>query len=88
MPETESLATTEATLLNDSITQVLARAGLWRRTATRWLFIFDKLDTAHTREQIALRREACLLMSGDITEGDTGAKRRKSHRLLQESCRT
>ncbi|MDK9354853.1 PerC family transcriptional regulator [Lelliottia sp. V106_10] len=88
MPETESLTPTEATLLNDSIAQALERAGLWRRAATRWLLIFDKLDTDYAREQIALRREACLLMSGDITEDDTGAKRRKSHRLLQESCRT
>lgn len=88
MPETESLTPTEATLLNDSIAQALERAGLWRRAATRWLLIFDKLDTDYAREQIALRREACLLMADDKAEGDTGAKRRKIYRVLQEVCRT
>lgn len=65
MPDTESLTTIEMMLLNDSIAQALERAGLWQRAATCWLFIFDRLSTDYTREHIAFRREACLLMAYD-----------------------
>ncbi|WP_368750026.1 PerC family transcriptional regulator [Klebsiella aerogenes] len=50
-------------LLHDRIAEALERAGLWRRAATRWLLIFDGLETDHAREQVARRREACLLMA-------------------------
>ncbi|WP_368750237.1 PerC family transcriptional regulator [Klebsiella aerogenes] len=69
-------------LLQDSIAEALERAGLWRRAAARWLHIFDQLESDQARERVALRREACLLMSTNKTEGDTGAKRRATYRKL------
>lgn len=74
-------------LLQDSVAHSLERAGLWRRAATRWLVIFDRVNTDCAREKVAFRREACLLMVSDDAEGDTGAKRRKIYRMLLETCR-
>lgn len=79
---TESLPPKDTLLLNDSIASALEHSGLWRRAASRWLVILDQAISEQAREHIALRREACLLMSSGNADGDTGAKRRKSYRQL------
>jgi len=78
MDELEPASVTEATLLNDSIAEALERAGLWRRAATRWLHIFDCVETDRARERIALRREACLRMASN----EAGTKRHKRFQML------
>lgn len=78
--ETESSTVTEAMLLNDRVAEALERAGLWRRAATRWLHIFDRVETDRARERIAQRREACLRMASGATDG-TG-KCHKRHRMM------
>lgn len=82
MSETESATVTEAALLNDSIAEALERAGLWRRAATRWLHIFDRVETDRARERIALRREACLRMASSAAGSEDGQKCHKRHRML------
>ena len=77
----------ESSPLCDDIAEALEQAGLWRRAAARWLVIFDQMETDYARECAVLRREACLLMSTDDAEGDTGAKRRKFYRMLLEKQR-
>ena len=84
MPKKELITPYDAALLEDSIVSALERAGLWRRAASRWLVIFDLLETDKAREYVALRREACLLMVQDKTS-PSGDKRRKSYQLLKET---
>lgn len=85
MSRTELISPHDAILLDDSIVHALERAGLWRRAASRWLVILDSLATDPAREYVALRREACLLMTQDNVTGGAGDKRRKSYRLLKET---
>lgn len=82
MSEPESATVNEAALLNDSIAEALERAGLWRRAATRWLHIFDRVETDRARERIALRREACLRMASNAAGNEGGGKCHKRHRML------
>lgn len=84
MSEIIPFTSNEKMLLNDSIACALERAGLWRRAASRWLVILDLLESDAAREQIAFRREACLLMASGDAEGDTGAKRRKHYQMLKK----
>ena len=72
----------ETLLLNDDVAEALERAGLWRRAARRWLYIFDLLESDWARERIALRREACLLMAGGRGCSESAAKRSTSYRKL------
>lgn len=75
---------TDYELLHDNTAESLERAGLWRRAASRWLHIFDQVESDLAREQVALRREACLLMSTNNTRGDRdrGATRRINYQRL------
>ncbi|MDA5483343.1 PerC family transcriptional regulator [Yersinia intermedia] len=41
----------------------LERVGLWRRAATQWLAVMDHCTDDSEWEQIARRREPCLLTS-------------------------
>ena len=68
--------------LQDELAESLERAGLWRRAATRWLYVFDSLESAHERERIALRREACLFIANGGSDKKSGIKRRKIYRAL------
>ena len=85
MSEAESSTLTEAMLLNDSIAEALEHAGLWRRAATRWLHIFDCVETDRARERIALRREACLRMASSAAGSEGGQKCHKRLRMLLAS---
>ncbi|EKY3120770.1 PerC family transcriptional regulator [Cronobacter turicensis] len=87
MSRTESITPHDTFLLNDSIVRILERAGpeLWRRTAFRWLVIFDLLKTDEARERTALRREACLLMATKNVDSQTGDRHSKSYKLLKEA---
>ncbi|WAH53338.1 PerC family transcriptional regulator [Pseudescherichia vulneris] len=82
MSDIESSTVTEAMLLNDGIAEALERAGLWRRAATRWLHIFDRVETDRARERIALRREACLRMASSAAGNEGSQKCHKRHRML------
>ncbi len=75
---------TDYELLHDKTAESLERAGLWRRAASRWLHIFDQVESDLAREQVALRREACLLMSTNNTrdDRDRGATRRINYQRL------
>ncbi|EGT0660780.1 PerC family transcriptional regulator [Citrobacter werkmanii] len=68
--------------LRDELAESLEKAGLWRRAATRWLHVFDSLESAHERERIALRREACLFIASSGLDKQAGIKRRKIYRAL------
>ncbi|MDR3104188.1 MAG: PerC family transcriptional regulator [Yokenella regensburgei] len=82
MPKTTPV---DRILLQDNIAESLERAGLWRRAAARWLHIFDQVESDWARERVALRREACLLMSTNKADANTGAKRRATYRKLMEA---
>ncbi|EGS1129232.1 PerC family transcriptional regulator [Salmonella bongori] len=83
MPQINYSITHDAAL-RDEIAEALERAGLWRRAATRWLHVFDSLNSDKGREHIAQRREACLLIASSYADRNSGSKRRKIYLTLLE----
>ncbi|HCM1928323.1 TPA: PerC family transcriptional regulator [Salmonella enterica subsp. salamae serovar 39:c:e,n,x] len=75
---------TQEAELRDDIAEALERAGLWRRAATRWLHVFDSLNSDKGRERIAQRREVCLLIASRYADRNSGSKRRKVYLTLSK----
>ncbi|EQA8868583.1 PerC family transcriptional regulator [Citrobacter braakii] len=46
--------------VTDSIAEMLEQNALWRRAATRWLFVFDHSKDDEIRIWIAARRSFCM----------------------------
>ena len=76
----------EAAALHDECALMLERSKLWRRAAARWLAVMDKVVDARAREQLALRREACLIMADKrqhASKAGPGVGRNRATRMLR-----
>lgn len=78
--------TPEVKELQDECALTLERSQLWRRAAARWLAVMDGTVDARVREQVALRREACLIMADKrqhAGKAGPGVGRNRATRMLR-----